>query len=421
MTKKQSLRNVERSSRGTIIDLLMRCDEGAYANDLVPARLSRSQFSPQDRALITKVVYSTLRQQIRLDFAIAKLSKRPFSSLDPIVISALRSVASQLVDGFDMHGVVNETVKVLPFSMKGFVNALSRKMIDAHKNNKLFEGESEAVASAFPPWIYNEIKSTFDQTTNDVVAALNSSATVTLAPLGQDLALGEAGNLIGGARLISGMGDISQLDVMKEGKAIVADQGSQLVAQCVDPQPQDVVLDLCCAPGGKTFLIAEKAKHVIANDVSESRMEKVAHTLDRIHADNVTTNISDARTYQFTQRIDRMLIDAPCSGLGVLRRRPDARHRITTDRVDELVHLQKEILSAAISQMTSGTKLIYSVCTFTEAETIEVDRWLETKFPELVPEKINFEHVLFNQHGRGYLLTPTAENDSMYILRLTKT
>ncbi|HMS25556.1 MAG TPA: transcription antitermination factor NusB [Acidimicrobiia bacterium] len=424
MSKKHAaVRNVGSSTRAAIIDLLCHCDEGAYANEIVPSRLARSKFSDQDRALITKVVYSTLRYQVRIDNALAKMSKRPFASFDPIARNALRSVIAQLIDDFDMYAVVDETIKVIPFHVKGFVNALSRKAIQLHEHDQLFVDETPDVAAGLPSWIYKEIEEVFSDRAKDVAQALNEPASVTLAPFGSvslDIEGSRHGVIIPEARLIRSMGDIAHLDVIVKGNALVVDQGSQLVAHNVDAGAQDRVLDVCCAPGGKTFLVSGHAQSVVACDVAASRLNKVLDTQERLGVKNVDVLACDARHLPFSgdEKFERVLVDAPCSGLGVLRRRPDARHRITEADVNDLVQLQKQILISAAQHVTSGGKLIYSVCTFTRAETIEIDEWLEKEMPEFISEEIDSSTDLLVAHGRGYLLSPTADNDAMFLLKL---
>ncbi len=424
MSKKHArVRNVSTSTRAAIIDLLCLCDDGAFANDIVPARLARSSFSDPDRALITKVVYSTLRAQVRIDYALSKLSKRPLAQLDPIALAALRSIVAQLMDDFDMYAVVDETIKVVPFSLKGFINALARKAIAVHAQGNLFADETPEVASCLPGWIYDEIATVFPDDVGDVVDALNSSASVTLARMGAalDVEGSREGNIISDSRLIRSGGAIGQLDVIESGSAIVVDQGSQLVAHCVDAKGT-TVLDVCCAPGGKSLLLSREAQAVVACDISLNRFAKLVDTQNRVQANNVDVVVSDARALPFPHTtFDRVLVDAPCSGLGVLRRRPDARHRITHDKVAELVKLQKEIVSSASQCVAPGGKFIYSVCTFTRAETIEMDDWMKSALPNFEADEIQMETPLVRPLGRGYLLTPTADNDAMYVLRLTRT
>ena len=426
MSKKHSrLRNVSSSARAAIIDLLLLCEDGAFANNILPARLSRSNFNDQDKALITKVVYSTLRQQIKIDHALSKLSNRPLSKLDPVALCALRSIVSQIQQGFDVYAVVDETVKVIPFSLKGFVNAIARKASELNSENKLFVDETPAIQAGLPQWIYDEVSSVFPNRIPETLEALNASASVTLAPItGKELLVEGArrGEICPSSLLVRSAGDISKLDPIQSGKAVVADQGSQLVVEAVLAKATDTVLDVCSAPGGKSILLSRRTDKVFACDVSPDRLLKLEQTLDRVDVHNVFSFSADARKLPFSSEtiFDKVLVDAPCSGLGVLRRRPDARHRITTEDIVDLVQLQKEILTSASKYVAVGGYLIYSVCTFSRAETIGIDEWIEDELKSFSAEQIPFDTDLVTKAGRGYQLCPTADNDSMFVLRLRR-
>jgi len=420
-------KDIAKSPRAFAINLIMQCNNGAFANDIVPDALNKSDFDKQDRALITKIVYTTLRNQIRIDHAIARLSSKPLEKLDGIAICALRSVTAQLLEGMSGYAVINETVKVMPLSIKGFVNGVSRKIAELHTKNELFIDESLATKHSLPDWIYEEIEQVFPQNIKEVAQALNTPAQVTLALYkGQSFHEHsshypeEHGKIIESALLVSSQGSIADLDVIKRGEALVVDQGSQLVAQCLDAQENDVILDLCSAPGGKTFLLSQKAAMVVSADSSFSRMKKLIQTKERVNAKNVYPIVADARSVPLDKQFNKILIDAPCSGLGVLRRRPDARMRIEKESVLALAGLQKEILRSAISLMEYGQTLLYSVCTFTREETVEIDKWLEREYPELVAQDLSHINSYLKSAGRGYLLAPGDQNDGMYVLKMCR-
>lgn len=429
MVKNNSkLKNISTNSRACIIDLLILCNEGAYANEIVPSRLSRSDFEAQDRAMITNVVYSTLRNQIRIDNAISKISKRPLDKLDTIVLNALRSVSSQIMLGFDAHGVVNETVSVMPFAFKSFVNALSRKIVNDIASDKFFVNETLSDKYSLPSWIIDEMQNVFGDDSEKYLPFFNEAPSVTLFALSESdvnsngiVARSSAGELVESAMVLESAGDIAELDIIKSGNAIVVDQGSQLIIKSIPIKATDVILDLCSAPGGKAFMMSTRAEHVYANDLSISRMAKFNDTKKRTRINNVSGIGSDATKTVFREnKFDVVLVDAPCSGLGVLRRRADARNNIEKEIVDELFELQKEIISKSISLVKSNGIYVYSVCTFSDKETRQVDSWIEQAYPELeaiVPE--NLPSVLIPK-GRGYLLPPGQNNDSMYFVLFRK-
>lgn len=422
------LKNISSNSRACIIDLLILCNDGAYANEIVPSRLSRSDFEAQDRAMITNVVYSTLRNQIRIDNALSKISKRPLNKLDTIVLNALRSVSSQIMLGFDAHGVVNETVSVMPFAFKSFVNALSRKIVNDIASNKFFINETLSDEYSLPGWIIDEMQNVFGGDSEKYLPYFNEAPSVTLFALSESdvssngiVARSSAGELVESAMVLESAGDIAELEIIKSGNAIVVDQGSQLIIKSIPLKASDRVLDLCSAPGGKAFMMSTKAERIYANDISLSRLTKFNDTKKRCKIENVFGIVSDATKTAFKENeFDVVLVDAPCSGLGVLRRRADARNNIEKDIVNELFDLQKEIISKSIELVKPGGIYVYSVCTFSDKETRQIDNWIEETHPELEAiEPENLPSVVISK-ARGFLIPPGQNNDSMYFVVFRK-
>jgi 16S rRNA (cytosine967-C5)-methyltransferase len=202
----------------------------------------------------------------------------------------------------------------------------------------------------------------------------------------------------------------------------VQDLASQWVAELVDVRTGDVVVDLCAAPGGKATAMAASGPRVVAAaDIRAARTTLVAENATRLGMSNLATVVADGRTPPFTvAHADRVLVDAPCSGLGVLRRRPDARWRVTAADVDDLARLQRELLSAAVTLVRPGGVLVYSACTLTLAETAAIDGWLAEAHPELEP--LPPPAGPWEPLGRGARLLPqSAGTDGMYVLRTRRT
>jgi 16S rRNA (cytosine967-C5)-methyltransferase len=192
----------------------------------------------------------------------------------------------------------------------------------------------------------------------------------------------------------------------------VQDRASQWVAALVDARPGELIADVCAAPGGKATAMSAAGATVIAADLHPKRASLIAEN------GLSTVVVADARRPPFTgQTFDRVLVDAPCSGLGALRRRPDARWRIEPDDVDRLAVLQRELVDSAVALLRPGGVLVYSVCTLTKAESLGIDDHLAAHHPHLVPLEPLDEP--WQPWGRGGLLLPqTAGTDGMTILRL---
>jgi 16S rRNA (cytosine967-C5)-methyltransferase len=194
----------------------------------------------------------------------------------------------------------------------------------------------------------------------------------------------------------------------------VQDRASQWVAAALDGCADGVVLDVCAAPGGKATALAHGASLVAAMDVRPSRVALITENIERLGVRNVAALVGDATAPPFRAASgDRVLVDAPCSGLGVLHRRPDARWRVTPKDVPTLAALQRRILDAAAALVAPGGTLAYSVCTLTAAETSEIDGWLAHAHPELRP--VGPPPPPWEPSGRGARVLP-GETDGMFLV-----
>jgi len=356
---------------------LLRIDEeGAYANLVLPPMLQRSKLSGRDRGFVTELVYGTVRMRRACDWLVDRFVTRP---LDPRTRNLLRMGAYQLhYLGTPVYAVVSTSVE-LGGRARRLVEAVLRRVAASDP-----EWPDDATRLSYPDWIVNRLVD--DLGPADAKAALevmNRAPTVQRRPDGY-----------------------------------VQDLASQWTAAYVGAQAGEKVADLCAGPGGKATAIGEEGAYVAAGDVRLNRAALVRDNARRLDLSGVGAFVADAR-HPPLHTADRVLVDAPCSGLGVLRRRPDARWRITPAAVDDLAALQKELLVAAADVVRPGGRLVYSVCTLTNAETTLIDDWLMRTRPDLEagpPPGDPWEPV-----GRGARLLPqTADTDGMYVLALTR-
>jgi 16S rRNA (cytosine967-C5)-methyltransferase len=369
------------TARGLAVEALVRIEDGAYANLLLPTLLARSDLSDRDRHLVTELVYGTTRMRRAVDWLVDIHLRKP---VEPEVRAALRLGAYQLVFlGTPPHAAVGETVEATPVRARSVVNAVLRKVAGALPP----AWPDEATALSYPDWVVDELERALGRdATYRALVVMDSAPTVS-----------------------------------RRADGYVQDRASQWVAELVAAQPGDVVIDLCAGPGGKaTGMAAAGPELVAALDVQLARAGLIAENAARLGRGNVATVVADARRPPVRAgSADRVLVDAPCSGLGVLRRRPDARWRMTSDDIPQLADLQRELLDAAVELVRPGGELTYSVCTLTTAETVAVDEWLATAHPAmepLPPPGPPWEAV-----GRGARLLPqAADTDGMYLLRLRR-
>jgi 16S rRNA (cytosine967-C5)-methyltransferase len=428
-------------ARRIALDVLVRVDSGAYANLVLNAALRDHALQARDRAFATDLVYSTLRRRRSLDAALATALDRPIDALDPPVRAALRLGAYQLASGVPPHAAVGETVAAAPRRARALVNAVLRKLAATGPPWPEPGGDDAGaigVRLSYPDWIVERLIADLGRDDAlEVLAAGNEPALVALRPnparttpadLAGELtrvpgATVETGRLDIGAVLVRGSGDLARVPAVAEGRATPQDEASQAVVVALDPAPGDIVLDACAAPGGKATAVAERlggAGVVIAADVHPGRLGLVRTAAARLGLPTVQPVVADGRAQPVpTGACDRVLVDAPCSGLGVLRRRPEARWRIHPEAVPALAGLQRVLLREAARALRPGGTLVYSVCTLTAEETVGVDAWAAGELPELAARPPPGDP--WKPWGRGALLLPhVAGTDGMFVLRLQR-
>ena len=367
------------TARRVALDALTRIEEGAYANLVLPGLLDNSSLDRRDRAFATELVYGSTRMRRACDFLIDRLVDRP---LDPEVRNILRLGAYQVAFlRTPPHASVSATVDLAPARARGFVNAVLRRLV----REPAPRWPDPPTRLSYPDWVVRRLA----------------------ADLGGPAAEGALEQM-----------NVSP-EVTERADGYIQDEASQQVAAYVGTSAGERVADLCAAPGGKaTAMASAGAALVVAGDRSPVRSSVVASNVARLGQDNVAVVVADAaRPPLRPGSMDRVLIDAPCSGLGVLRRRPDARWRIQEADVARLAALQRDLLEGAAALVRSGGTLVYSVCTLTLEETEGVDRWMASAHPDLVP--LPPPEQPWEPLGRGARLLPQAAGtDGMYVLGL---
>ena len=422
------------SSRAVAVEALVRIEEGAYSHVVVPTILRQKNIPVRNRAQVTSLVYATLRNQRRLDDLISRVSQRKVNRLDPPVRAALRIGAQQLISDVAPYAAVDETVSAVPQRSRGFVNAVLRSL--TRLGPPWPEPESLAVALSYPDWIVDLFVAELGESdARGVLVAGNLPGVLTLRPqIGRTTAQEltdelsaegikvERGELVPEALLVTGTGDPGTLPAVASGRATPQDQASQAVVDYLDPQPGDRVLDVAAAPGGKTTAIAGAVGpkgFVFALDTNSGRLRLVREAALRLGL-TIETAVADGTNLPLRPGgFNRILVDAPCSGLGVLRRRPDARWRIKFEDIAPLAALQEQLVLAAIDNLALGGVLVYSVCTLTKAETLGVAERVLAKRPDL--KALAPPASPWKRYGPGAILLPqAASTDGMFVLGLTR-
>ncbi len=358
-------------------EALLRIDrDAAYANLLLPKLLARSELDPRDRARVTELVYGATRMRRACDWLVDRFLADP--RLDPDVRAVLRLGAYELAFlDVPPHAAVSEAVEIAPRRARGLVNAVLRRVADAPR-----DWPTDGVRLSQPDWLVRRLS---DDLGPEV--ALAAFETMNLPPA-----------------------------VTERADGYVQDLGSQLVVAAVDAGAGDLVVDLCAAPGGKATGIAGGGAVVVAADLRPGRVGLIERNRRRLGTDGVLPLVTDGTTPALRPGIaDRVLVDAPCSGIGTLRRRPDARWNLDPEAPERLARLQVALCRAAVGLLRPGGVLVYSVCTLTRAEGPGVDEALRAAHPELVP--LPPPEPWEPWEGGGRLLPQALDTDGMLLFR----
>ncbi|MCC9205034.1 RsmB/NOP family class I SAM-dependent RNA methyltransferase [Arthrobacter sp. zg-Y769] len=387
--------------------------EDAYANLVLPKSIRKHRLDKRDAGFATELAYGALRGQGTYDAILAKCVDRPLERLDPAVLDALRIGTHQLLAmRVPAHAALDQTVglarAVIGAGPSALINAVLRKVAARSLDEWveiLTEGEADAVKRSaiehsHPEWIVRALRQSLvahgrsvDEIT-DLLRADNDAPVVNLVALPGLGNLDEAraagavdGELVKDSALFSA-GDVGRLDSVRAGTTRVQDAGSQLVARAlaeldlggasVDEDGVEKWLDMCAGPGGKAALLAalahESGAVLLANEPAPHRAQLVRQALDAVPGETWNVRTGDGRTIaeDYPETFDRILVDAPCTGLGALRRRPESRWRRKPTDVGELGILQRELLTTAVDAVKPGGVVAYVTCSPHPAETTAV-------------------------------------------------
>jgi 16S rRNA (cytosine967-C5)-methyltransferase len=372
------------SARGLALVALERIDDGGYAN-LVTAQLLNGpvgrQLDERDRHFVTELVHGSVRMQRALDWVWSAFVNR---RVDDHVRRLLRLGTYQILYlRVPPHAAVSETVAEARPSARGFTNAVLRKVASSATPS----WPDLATELSIPDWILELLR-------ND---------------LGADVA----------EETIWHMNTAPSATVRADG--YTQDLASQWVCASVEAKPGELILDLCAAPGGKTTSLAADGAGVVAGDVHLHRAGLVRDNAARTGVQSRVGVVAlDGRRAPFRPgSFDRILLDVPCSGLGVLHRRPDARWRITPADLTDLAVLQRALIDSAVPLLRSQAMLVLSACTLTNAESIGLDDYIASNHPQLTAlETAGHLPAPWHRHGRGARLLPQdANTDGMVLFR----
>lgn len=438
---------IDQDPRHIAFDILDKVHNGAFADLALDSALQAlPDMDVRDRALATELVYGVLRYRGRLDFALQQLCRKPLAKVEPAVLNLLRLGCYQILqlDRIPNHAAVFETVE-LARRLKlqratGFINGILRGLVrqaaqlpwpDRQRDpldylehvlslprwlaarwlDEFGAEEACALAQAMlKPAPYAIRTNTLKIQREALLAALNASdcdaVPTRFVPEGIYIRQGETRHLSGHT----------------EGIFQLQDQASMLISHLLNPQPGERILDACAAPGGKTTHMAaltDNRARIVALDLHPQRVDLITRGANRLGCQGIeghAWDLTGVPDFLEPASFDRILVDAPCSGLGVLRRNPEIRWRRKPADLKEMARIQRAILGNVAPLLRPGGRLVYSLCTFSPEETQNVIRAFTNEHPEFTRCDLRNEtpaawHALFDRQGA--LRTLPQHHDDM--------
>lgn len=446
------------NTREMILEILLQIEEeGEHSHIAIRNALSKYQFLPKrERAFVTRVCEGTLEYRILIDYIIDSYSKVAVEKMKPPIREILRSAVYQLkfMDSVPDSAVCNEAVKLAQkkgfYNLKPFVNGVLRTV--ARECGELgYPAREEnlvrhlSVKYSMPEelvqrWLSDYGEETTEKMLEDFLKEKPLSVRFRTYPyqnshqaiaksLESQGAKVEQGPYLPYAYRISEFNHILMLDAFREGKIQVQDVSSMLVSEIANPKKGDYIIDMCAAPGGKSLHMGDKMEgygFVDARDVSDYKVNLIEENIQRLHAINVQAKVQDATVFDVESecRADIVLVDAPCSGYGVIGKKPEIKYRMTPQKQEEIVILQRTILERAAEYVKARGVLIYSTCTISKEENEENMMWFLNNFPfrlesmdDCLPKELRSESTVL---GYLQLLPGVHDTDGFFIAKFRR-
>ncbi len=460
------------SPRALALATLLAVARGQYGNIAVDTALRRYNLSEPDRHLYTALVYGVIERQVTLDYLIGRHSSRPLDSLDETVRMALRMGLYQLIylDRVPDHAALDETVALVPRRVSGYVNAVLRAYLRAEgalprlpdgtkpsRENRLTTpaawtarypdlsdplqalsvtyGVPAPMCKAFTRTLGTERAASVLHAFGEkppVTVRVNDRRTSTeslsaeLTAAGFDVSPG----LYAPHALRVSEGALASTDAFREGRFFIQDEASQICVAALNARPGDTVVDTCACPGSKSFGIAldmENAGSVASFDLHKSKLSLIESGAERLGISIITAAERDARQPDPTRigQCDRVLCDVPCSGLGVIAKKPEIRHKDLSESA-RLPAIQAAILEASAAYVKPGGILVYSTCTILPEENEQIVAAFLANHPEFTPFDFAFDPhdasvaAIRSKGGMVTLLPDVNRTDGFFIARLKR-
>lgn len=442
------------NEREIVLAILMEVTEnGAYSHIVLREVLEKYQYlEKRERAFITRVTEGTLEHMIEIDYILDQFSKVKVKKMKPVIRNILRSAVYQLkyMDSVPDRAVCSEAVNLAVrkgFSgLKGYVNGVLRSTARGMDQVEYPAKGVRALSVKYscPEWIIELWgKSYSREVVETMLKDFQEEKPLTIRCRLDRISPEELRSRLEGEGVqttphpylpyafeITGYDYLDGLESFREGLFTVQDVSSMLAGEIADPQKGDEVIDVCAAPGGKAVHAAERMEgtgHVQARDLTEQKADLIRENIERAGLENIDAEVWDATVFDeaFEEKADLVIADLPCSGLGVLGKKADLRYKASPEGAEELVKLQRQILSCVQSYVKPGGVLLYSTCTVNPAENIGNVHWFLEKYPEFEQDDIGGRlcpelRESVTEKGCIQLLPGIHKCDGFFIARLVK-
>ena len=429
--------------RAAAVAALVRQEQDGFSNLILDAELRRQKLEGRDKAFASAIFYTVLEHQGTLDYILSQFLPKGLARLDPQVREILRAALAQArYMQVPASAAVNEAVKLTrtfrKASASGLVNAVLRRAIGYDLGSAVFADEVErlmALGSAgrdvaaflhqhYPDEALDILTHTADGGLTSLRAnPLKGTPEALCEKLLASGAKTAAPGLVPGSVLARFEGSPAESGLFRDGYFHVEGQASQLAALCVEAKPGDTVLDLCAAPGGKSLLLIEEMGdegRLVSCDVSENRVQLIRKAVERMGFAHVEPRVSDGtKADADLPMADAILVDAPCSGLGILAKKPDIRYKDPRE-LAELPAVQSAILNNAATYVRPGGVLVYSTCTVLPEENEGVTAAFLDTHPDFTMEPFSLPHPIGGCCGQLTLWPQRWGTDGFYICRMRR-
>lgn len=436
------------NTRQVILEILMEVlEKKQHSHVVINAVLNRYDYLEKtQKAFIKRLCEGTIENLIQIDFVINKYSKIKVKKMKPEIRNILRLSVYQILymSSVPDYSVCDEAVKLTVATkkyknLKGFVNGLLRTVC---REKDSIEYPNLIIKHSIPEWIAKQWSDQYGPDTcieivrkfkNEPELTIHSGLNITGEELKQELIKGGVEYIrelpVKDAFAIGGFDSLTDMEAFKKGMFYVQDISSMLTVEIANPTDKDFVVDVCAAPGGKSTLTGIKMGgkgSVLARDLTQKKVDLLNENLIRLNLNNVKTQVFDATVYDesLKEKADILICDVPCSGLGVIGKKSDIKYNMSLEQQEELVELQRKILSTVSDYVKPGGTMIYSTCTTNKNENINNALWFVDNYPfkmesidEFIPDEFKSDTT---KEGYLQLLQGIIDCDGFFICKLIK-